>query len=113
MEPISCAVLFELFIDTLDHFGTFLLNEDTESIERYVFEEFDDGCISFLHDNALNRLMDGGCISAEVYPLCQRLHKNFRALDGTALWNTEAVRTTSEWYELLSLADKIRKLVEN
>lgn len=111
MEPISCTKAFELFIDTLDHFGTFLLNADTEDIGWCVFEEFDGESITFLHENTLNRLLDGGYISAEVYPLCQLLRKRFRELEGTALWDVEAVRSAPEWYELLVLADKIKSMV--
>ena len=97
MEPITCTKLFALFIGTLDHFGTFLLHADTENIEWHVFEEFDGDSITFLHENTLNRLLDGEYISAEVYPLCQLLRKKFRELEGTDLWNVDAVRSAPEW----------------
>lgn len=111
MESISCIKLFELFIDTLNQFGTFLLKADKEDIGYYVFEEFDGDSITFLHEYTLNRLLDSGYISAEVYPLCQLLRKKFRDLEGTTLWNVEAVCSTPEWYEILSLADKIKSMV--
>lgn len=112
MEPISHAKSYEFFIETLEHCGTFLLDEDTKSIEWHVFEEFDGESISFLHEYTLNRLLDGGYISAEVYSLCQRLCMKFRGLEGTDLWNAEAVRSTREWYEVLSLADRIKSMVK-
>ena len=93
MKQRRCAKLFEFFTDTFDHFGTFLLNADTEDIEYYVFEEFDCDSITFLHENTLDRLLEGGYISAEVYPLCQLLRKKVRELDGTDLWNVVAVRS--------------------
>ncbi len=111
MQSISCAKLFESFADTFDHFGTFLLNADTEDIEYYVFEEFDCDSITFLHENTLDPLLEGGYISAEVYPLCQILRKKVRELDGTALWDVEAVRSAPEWHELMVLADKIKAMV--
>lgn len=111
MKQSSCAKLFEFFTDTFDHFGTFLLNADTEDIEYYVFEEFDCDSITFLHENTLDRLLEGGYISAEVYPLCQLLRKKVRELDGTDLWNVEAVRSAPEWYDLMVLADKIKRKV--
>ena len=111
MDRISCTKLFELFINTLDHFGTFLLNAETEDIGWNVFEEFDGDSITFLHENTLNRLLDGEYISAEVYPLCQLLRKKFRELEGTDLWDVEAVRSAPEWYELLVLSDKIKSMV--
>ena len=112
MQPISCAKLFEFFAGTFDHFGTFLLNADTEDIAYYVFEEFDCDSITFLHENTLDRLLEGGYICAEVYPLCQELRKKFRALENTVLWDVEAVRTTPEWYELMVLADEIKIMVD-
>ena len=111
MNQISCAELFEYFIRMLNHFGTFLLNADTEDIGYYVFEEFDSESIPFLHEYSLDRLLEGGYISTEVYPLCQTLRKKFRDLEGTSLWNAEAVRLTPEWHEILSLADKIKSMV--
>ena len=111
MNRISCAELFEFFICTLDHFGTFLLKADTEDIGYYVFEEFDVDSITFLHENTLDRLLEGGYISAEVYSLCQLLRKKVRELDGTDLWNVEAVRSAPEWHKLMVLADKIKAMV--
>lgn len=111
MNRISCAELFEFFIGTLDHFGTFLLKADTEDIKYYVFEEFDGDSITFLHENTLDRLLEGRYISAEVYPLCQLLRKRFRELTETDLWNVEAIRSAPEWYELMVLADKIKAMV--
>ena len=111
MESISCTKLFELFIDTLDHFGTFLLKAGTEDIGYYVFEEFDSDSVTFLHENTLDQLLEGGYISAEVYPLCQLLRKRFRELEKTDLWDVEVVRSAPEWYELMVLADKIKSMV--
>lgn len=110
-KPLSYAKLYELFLQTLDHCGLFLLNEDTDSIEWHLFEEFDSGSITFLHENTLDCLLDGGNITAEVYSLCQSLRKKFRDLEETSLWQVEAVCLTREWYEILSLADKIKTMV--
>ena len=111
MKPLSYAKLYEFFLQTLDHCGLFLLNEDADSIEWHLFEEFDSGSITFLHENTLDCLLDGGNITAEVYSLCQSLRKKFRDLEETSLWQVEAVCLTPEWYEILSLADKIKNMV--
>ena len=112
MKAISCANLYEYFLETLEHCGMFLLNEDTENIDWHLFEEFDSNSITFLHKSTLDRLLDSGYISAEVYPMCQLLRKKFRDLEETTLWHAEAVRSTPEWYEILSLADKIKSIVK-
>ena len=111
MKTLNYAKLYGFFLETLEHCGLFLLNEDTDSIEWHLLEEFDGGSITFLHESTLDRLLDSGYISAEVYPLCQLLRKKFRDLEETALWHAEAVRSTPEWYEILSLADKIKSMV--
>lgn len=111
MESINHVQSYEFFRETLGHFGTFLLDEDIENVEWHVFEEFDSGSIAFLHEHTLDRLLYNGYISAEVYPLCQLLRKKFRDLEETSLWNADAVKSTPEWYELLYLADKINRLI--
>ena len=83
MEPISYAKSFEFFREMLGHCGMFLLKEDTENIEWHVFEEFDGDSITFLHEYTLDRLLEGGYISAEIYSLCQLLRKKFRSLEET------------------------------
>lgn len=112
VEPISKAESFGFFLETLGHCGTFLLNATTEDIEWHLFEEFDGESITFLHESTLDRLLDGGYISAEEYPLCQLLRKKFREMEDTSLWNVESVRTAPEWYEIMSLADKIKSMVK-
>ena len=112
METISNAKLFEFFMETIGHCGIFLLDAGTEDIAWHVFEEFDGESITFLHEDSLKRLLDGGYISAEVYPLCQLLNKKFRDLEGTSFWNPEAVRSTREWNEILFLADEIKSMVK-
>lgn len=111
MNTISDAKLYDFFLETLEQCGSFLLNADMESIEWHLFEEFDSSSITFLHENTLDRLLDCGYISTEVYPLCQFLLKKFRSLEGTTLWHPGAVHSASEWYEILSLADKIKNMV--
>lgn len=111
MEHISYAKSFEFFQETLGHCGMFLLNENTENIEWHMFEEFDGDSITFLHEYTLDRLLEGGYISAEIYSLCQLLRQKFRSLEGTNQWNVEAVRSAPEWCEILSLADKIKNMI--
>ena len=111
MKPISLAQSYELLQETLGHIGTFLLDEEMVNIEWHVFEEFDSESITFLHENTLDPLLYSGYISAEVYSLCQLLRKKFRDLEETSLWNAEAVKSAPEWYEVLSVADKINSLV--
>lgn len=111
MGLIGATELFGFFLETLGHCGTFLLSVATEDIEWHVFEEFDVESITFLHETTLDRLLDAGYISVEVYPLCQLLRKKFRDMEDTSLWDVESVKSAPEWYEILSLADRINSMV--
>lgn len=111
MERISDAQLFDLFLQTLGRCGTFLLECDAQDVEVCLFEEFDGDSISFLHENSLNRLLDGHYISTEVYSLCQLLCKKFRDMEGTSLWNVDSVKSNPEWKEILTLSDRIKSMI--
>ena len=111
MERISDTELFELLLETLEHCGLFLLQSDPRDIEWHLFEEFDSNCSSFLHENSLNRLLDSQYISSEVYSLCRLLSEKFRSMEGTSLWNTEAVQQNADWHEILALTDKIYSIL--
>ena len=113
MKTISDAQLFELFLKTLDCCGMFLLKCDSQDIDYYLFEEFDSDSTSFLHEKSLNRLLASRCISVEVSFLCHSLYEKFRRMEGTDLWNSDAVKTNPEWHTILSLADEIRRSIRN
>lgn len=112
MEPLNLSQLYTLFKDTLTHCGTFLLTCDREDIEYHIFEEFDSDCSSFLHESNLRALLDGGYIDTEIYTESLRLSAAFRALEGTALWNCEAVTCDETWREVLELGDRVQGMAK-
>lgn len=112
MKSLNQTELYGLYKDTLSHVGTFLLNCYREEIEYHLFEEFDSDCASFLHETTLRALLEGGLISAEIYETSLRLAAEFRGLEGTALWNPEAVTTAEAWREVMELGDTLRRKVE-
>ncbi|EHS58828.1 hypothetical protein [Paenibacillus sp. Aloe-11] len=66
MEKISIEKLMDLYVDTIDKCGTYLLSQDDMVIGYNIFEEFDTGVTSFLHAYILQRLNDAGLISDEM-----------------------------------------------
>ena len=112
MKSVNQTELYALYKDTLSHVGTFLLTCDREEIEYRLFEEFDSDCASFLHETTLRALLEGGLISAEIYEASLRLAAEFRGLEGTALWNPEAVVSAEAWRKVLELGDAARGMVE-
>ena len=111
MKSVNQTGLYALYKDTLSHVGTFLLTCEREEIEYHLFEEFDTDCTSFLHETNIRALLDGGLISAEIYEASLRLAAEFRALEGSALWNPEAVTATEAWRKVLELGDMLRDIV--
>ena len=112
MKSVNQTELYALYKDTLSHVGAFLLTCDREEIEYHLFEEFDSDCASFLHETTLRALLEGGLISAEIYETSLRLAAEFRALEGTALWNPEAVTTAEAWRKVMELGDAVRGMME-
>jgi hypothetical protein len=109
MSPIQRLVLLE---DALSHIGTFLLSCGREDAEYHVFEEFDADCVSFLHESNLRILQESGLISREGYEMSLRLAQAFRAMEGTELWNPEAVSSSEKWRVVLELGDTVREIVK-
>lgn len=112
MKELNLTELYALYKDTLSHLGTFLLTETKEDVEYHVFEEFDSDSVSFFHETNLRALWEGGLISAEICETALRLAADFRALEGTALWNPEAVVSAEAWRKVLELGDAARRMVE-
>ncbi len=111
MEIITPEMLMELFLDTLNRCGLFLLNEDDEEIGYSIFEEFDIGVISFLHDDSLSRLRNCGFINDEILRKSQELRRMVRELDGSDIWNVNSVRQSQQWFEIMELSDHIKNKI--
>ncbi|MED1782881.1 hypothetical protein P4V43_13750 [Brevibacillus fortis] len=108
MEQISIEKLMELFVDTIGKCGVYLLFENDEVIEYNIFEEFDTGVISFLHADNLQKLNDAGLISDEIMQKSTILRNWVQTIQQGNNWNVNAVRNSSEWKNILELADEIK-----
>lgn len=111
MDKITVEQLHELYVDTLSKCGSYLLNEDDETIEYNIFEEFDIGLISFLHDDSLIRLFEAELISSEEMKEAQKLRKLAIDVQNKNEWNLLSFRTSVNWKEVLKLADKLNILI--
>ncbi len=103
--------LMEFYIDTLEKCGTYLLKMSDEDIEYIIFEEFDVGAISFLHDDTLAKLKEANLITEEISQKSSVLRSNFLLLQNTDLWNVDSVRNSENWNEILKLSDEIKLLL--
>ncbi|MEC0180119.1 hypothetical protein P4H61_01220 [Paenibacillus peoriae] len=108
MEKISIEKLMELYVDTINKCGTYLLSEEDMVIEYNIFEEFDTGVTSFLHADILQQLNDAGLISVEIMNKSSILRNLVLELQQGDEWNINAVRNSPEWRKVLELADEIK-----
>ena len=102
----------ELYVDTINKCGTYLLSEDDVIIGYNIFEEFDTGVISFFHSDNLQKLNDVGLISDEIMYKSTTLRDLVHELQQGDKWNINAVRNSSEWKKVLELADEIKIMLE-
>ena len=108
---ITVNKLMELFVDTLQKCGIHLLEMSDEYIGYYIFEEFDSGAISFLHESSLVKLKEAGLITESVSQKSAELRRKFIVLQNTDHWNVDSVKHSKEWREVLELSDEIKLLM--
>jgi hypothetical protein len=112
MSEISLQKLNDLFVDTLQRATVKLLAQEDEEIEYELFEEFDAGIHSFLHENSLQKLEEAGFIDKEIKILSLELReKAIRLLENKR--EVEKIRFDTDWRQVLELSDKIRNLKIN
>ena len=103
--------LMELYVDTLQKCGLHLLKMSDEYIGYYIFEEFDGGAISFLHENTLSKLKTANLINKKALQKSSELRSKFMKLQNTDLWDVDAVKNSNKWREILELSDEIKLLL--
>lgn len=98
------------FIDTINRCSMNLINKSDEEIEYEIYEQIDIGMTSFLHEIALNILIENGYIDSEIKTLSMDLRKMF--VEITENYEdicAESVRKEKGWHEILKLSDLIRE----
>jgi hypothetical protein len=108
MKQITENQLLDFYNDTLNRCGMFLLNEDDETIEYNIYEDFDIGIHSFLHIDSLNRLYDKGLISLSKLEKSALLHDKVIDLQSSKEWDFENFKSSEKWKEIMMLCDEIK-----
>ena len=107
MKEISPDELYELYEDTLHQCGSHIFNYPDDVIEMMVFEDFNIGAVSFLHDNTLNKLLNNHLISKEKYDISRKIRALFLEIEDCGELTTECLKGQSEkWKHLISLVDE-------
>lgn len=110
----TCLRLYNDFVHTLNHCGTFLLELGDEDIEYCLFEEFSIDCTSFLHSKSLEALLANGMINNEIVDKCLMLREMYLSIEQKhpEMMNVESARKDEKWLDIFSLADNIRSMLK-
>src|SRR6267378_4316655 len=107
MTEISTAELYDFYRDTVGRCTSEVRNLTDEEIEYNLFEDFDVGAHSFLHDDNLTKLWEGGLIDNEMLAISRKVRERWLTLQKRS-WSIEEVKTKKEWQELFELCDRLK-----
>lgn len=101
--------LFDLYLDTIKKCGSYLLESSEDDIGYFIFEEFDIGCVTFLHNDSLSRLLKSGKINKTQYNESIFLREKKIELERSNKWMIGLVKEDERWRELFKIADKLNE----
>ena len=104
---------YQRFVFTLQQCGKFLVNASDETIETWIFEDFDIGIRGDICDENLELFIYEGWINEEIKDKCSKLQSLFLNIFNKQpqIWNIHSVRTSEVWQEVLELSDEIKSLL--
>jgi hypothetical protein len=111
MKKISHRELYDLYLDTLRHCTSQLFNLSDEEIGYELFEEFDVGAHSFLHDDSLARLYKEGYISQGALEESKEIRRRWSELHAPVPSIAE-IKSSERWRDLFEHCDKLRRKLE-
>lgn len=107
MKPIPDKELYEFYLDTIGRCTSEIRDASDEVLEYNLFEEFDVGAHSFLHDETLDRLHEAGFLDSEMVAMSKQVRERWLALQSRT-WTNDEIRTKNEWQELFKLCDRLK-----
>lgn len=111
MYDLSVIKLMNCYLDSLKDCGMYLLSVDESEIEYRIFEEFDIGATTFLHNINLTKLKESGLINDLIMSKSAELRMKFLSLQNGDKWDVKSVKSEFEWQEVLLLADEIKEML--
>ena len=109
MREISTKELNSEFDATLKACSTANLNAPDDELARLIFEDFDVGVTSFLHQSSLEALLYAGYIDNRIKELCTELRE--KAISALQKYRSVvAVRGNEHWSAVIELSDRIKHL---
>lgn len=102
---------FDLFLETLKHSNSTVLNLSDELIEYYLLEEFAIEAPAYLSEFTLSRLLNEGIIDANILEKGKTLQKMYLSMDQMKNWDSSSIKESSEWEKIITLSTQIFELV--
>ena len=101
------------FKHVLEHCGCFLLESSEDDIEYHIFEEFDIGVRTYMHEDMLGLFVDNGFSDKDMEGKCEMLRTFFVDIQPnySELWNVLAIKSHPKWRVILELSDEIKKML--
>ena len=107
MAEITVHELYVLYIDTIGRCTSELRRQSDDEINYNLFEKFDVGVWSFLHESALFKLRQGGFLDEEMLAMSKEVRERWLALQNKS-WTIEGIKNKAEWQELFELCDRLK-----
>lgn len=111
MTEITLHELYELFLDTIGRCTPDLRNRSDEEIWYNLYEQFDNGARSFLHDVNLIKLRDAGLIDDGIVVASKDIRSRWLALSERK-WTADEIRSNDEWTELFDRCHSLKQIAE-
>jgi hypothetical protein len=110
---LSNSELHSWYRDALSHCTSQPKDASDDVVEHELFEEFDTGAHSFLHDDTLERLREAGYLNAVLVTQSAEVRRRWIELrDRDRDRPAEEIRKARDWNELFSMCDRIIELLE-
>lgn len=107
MADISTTDLYDLFLDTIGRGTSEICRLSDEEILYNLFEEFDAGVHSFLHEDNLTNLRHAGLIDDEMMTWGKEVRRRWLILQQGPK-TVQKIKNNSEWRELFEFCDRLK-----
>jgi hypothetical protein len=110
MKNLSLDELFDLYRDTIGRCTSDIRNRPDDDILYDLFEEFDVGAWSFLHEDNLTKLHGAGYIGDEAVKLSKQIRERWITLQKQD-WTVCEIKQGMELQEVFDLCDRLKRIV--
>ncbi|MGC6768502.1 hypothetical protein [Enterococcus sp. LJL51] len=112
MKKLTIEQSFKYYLSSLNRLGMKIINLEDKEIKHQIFEELAIDYPASFSQYTREVLEENDIIDRNISLLSKQLQTKLLELErGEVLWHVKAVKTASEWKEILQLSDEIKKLI--